>query len=91
MREGFSPGNYPRLVDFTARLFRQSKARLSREVSEIRTRLNTDGASRQSRLEHLRRGRRLPDHIAKGEHAENALRPANINAFCRYAMSICDQ
>jgi hypothetical protein len=41
MVEGFSLGNYLLLVDFTARLYREGKATLSRQVAEILDRLGS--------------------------------------------------
>ena len=35
MIEGFSPGNYLLLVDYTGRLFRKGKAPISHELAEI--------------------------------------------------------
>ena len=59
MVEGFSLGNYLLLVDYSARLFRQGKATLSREVAEILDRLGTSADHWQARLEKLRQGRLL--------------------------------
>ncbi len=50
MIEGFSLGNYLLLVDYTARLFREGKATLSRETAEILDRLHTSGEQWQARL-----------------------------------------
>jgi hypothetical protein len=57
MLEGFSPGSYLLLVDYTGRLFRRGKAALSREIAEILDRLGTAADNWQARLEALRRGR----------------------------------
>ena len=57
MVEGFSLGNYLLLVDYSARLFREGKAALSREVAEILDRLGTSADHWQARLEKLRHGR----------------------------------
>ena len=56
MIEGFSLGNYVLLVDYTARLYRQGKATLSREVAEILDRLGSSVEHWQARLEKLREG-----------------------------------
>jgi hypothetical protein len=57
MLEGFSLGNYLLLVDYSARLFRQGKATLSRDVAEILDRLGSSADHWQARLEKLRQGR----------------------------------
>jgi hypothetical protein len=44
MVEGFSLGNYLLLVDYTARLFWEGKAILSRQVGEILERLGSSAA-----------------------------------------------
>ena len=59
MLEGFSLGNYLLLVDHSARLFREGKATLSREVSAILDRLGTSADQWQAWLEKLRQGRLL--------------------------------
>ena len=59
MIEGFSLGNYLLLVDYSARLFREGKATLSREVAEILDRLGTSADQWQAWLEKLRQGRLL--------------------------------
>ena len=59
MLEGFSLGNYLLLVDDTGRLFRDTKAVLSREVAEILDRLGTSADAWQSRLKKLSQGRLL--------------------------------
>jgi hypothetical protein len=59
MVEGFSLGNYLLLVDFTARLYREGKATLSRPVAEILDRLGSSVDHWQARLEKLRQGRFL--------------------------------
>jgi REP element-mobilizing transposase RayT len=59
MVEGFSLGNYLLLVDHTARLFRDGKAVVAREVAEILDRLGSSADQWQSRLERLRQGRLL--------------------------------
>ncbi|MGH3429989.1 MAG: transposase [Mycobacteriales bacterium] len=59
MIEGFSLGNYVLLVDYTARLYREGKATLSREVAEILDRLGSSVDHWQARLEKLRQGQLL--------------------------------
>jgi hypothetical protein len=59
MAEGFSLGNYLLLVDYSARLFREGKAALSRDVAEILDRLGSSADHWQARLEKLRQGRLL--------------------------------
>jgi hypothetical protein len=56
MIEGFSLGNYRLLVDHTARLFREGKAILSRQVAEILDRLRSSAGHWQARLERLKQG-----------------------------------
>jgi hypothetical protein len=56
MVEGFSLGNYLLLVDFTARLYREGNATLSRQVAEILDRLGSSVDHWQARLEKLRQG-----------------------------------
>jgi hypothetical protein len=46
-------------VDYTGRLFRERKARISREVNEILKRLGTTAEAWQARLQKLSRGRLL--------------------------------
>jgi REP element-mobilizing transposase RayT len=59
MVEGFSLGNYLLLVDYTARLFREGKATVSRELAGLFARLGSDAESWQSRLLKLSEGRLL--------------------------------
>jgi REP element-mobilizing transposase RayT len=54
MLEGFSLGNYLLLVDFTARLYREGKATLSRDVAEILDRLGSTVDHWHAQLEKLR-------------------------------------
>jgi len=56
MIEGFSLGNYVLLVDYTARLYPEEKATLSRELAEILDRLKSRVDQWQARLEKLRQG-----------------------------------
>jgi len=53
MLEGFSLGNYLLLVDYTSRLHRQGKARVSREVASIFDRLQTNADAWGHRIERL--------------------------------------
>jgi hypothetical protein len=57
MLEGFPLGSYLLLVDYTGRLFRDGKARISHEVNEILQRLGTTALAWKARLEKLRKGR----------------------------------
>ena len=57
--EGFALGSYLLLVDYTARLFREGKATLSREMAEILDRLQTSAEQWQARLDRLRTRRPL--------------------------------
>jgi len=59
MVEGFSLGNYLLLVDYTSRLFRNGKARVSREVAGIFERLGTSAELWSHRLKTLFARRRL--------------------------------
>jgi hypothetical protein len=56
MVEGFSLGNYLLLVDYTARLFRDGKATLSRAIAEILDRLGSTADHWHARLKKLRQG-----------------------------------
>ena len=57
MIEGFSLGNYLLLVDYTGRLCREGKARMSRELAGILERLGSNAESWRARLEKLIKGR----------------------------------
>ncbi len=59
MLEGFSLGSYLLLVDYTGRLFREGKARISRELAGIFDRLGSSAESWWARLEKLSKGRLL--------------------------------
>ena len=59
MVEGFSLGNYLLLVVYTARLYRDGNATLSRAVAEILDRLGSSVDQWQARLTALRQGRLL--------------------------------
>src|SRR5262245_53689077 len=47
------------LVEYTGRLFREGKAAISREVSDVLARLGSSAAMWQARLQKLIQGRRL--------------------------------
>ena len=64
MLEGFSLGSYLLLVDYSGRLFREGKARISREVAEIFERIGTTAETWQARLEKLSKGRLLGRFLA---------------------------
>src|SRR5262249_60646511 len=57
MIEGFALGSYLLLVDYTARLFREGKATVSREMAEILDRLHTSAEQWQGRRGRLGNGR----------------------------------
>ncbi len=56
MIEGFSLGNYLLLVDYTARLYREGKATLSRAVAEILDRLGSSADQWHARMKTLSQG-----------------------------------
>ena len=57
MFEGLSIGNYLLLVDYTGRLFREGKARISAELAGILDRIGSSAESWQVRMEKLKNGR----------------------------------
>ena len=57
MFEGLSIGNYLLLVDYTGRLFREGKARISAELAGILDRIGSNAESWQVRMEKLKNGR----------------------------------
>ena len=57
MVKGFSLGSYLLLVDYSGRLFRRGKGRISRELASVFTRLGIDGARWEQWLKALRQGR----------------------------------
>lgn len=59
MLENFSLGSYLLLVDYTSRLFRSGKARVSQEVAGILDRLGTNAAFWESQIKGLFRNARL--------------------------------
>src|SRR5262249_1409434 len=67
MIEGFSLGSYLLLVEYTGRLFREGKARISREVAEILERIGTTAETWQARLERLRQSRLLGRFLAASQ------------------------
>jgi REP element-mobilizing transposase RayT len=64
MIEGFSLGSYLLLVEYTARLFRDGKATISRKLTGIFDRLGTSAENWWSRLEKLSNGRLLGRFLA---------------------------
>jgi hypothetical protein len=65
MLEGFSLGSYLLLVDYTSRLCRQGKARVSRDVASILDRLGTNPEVWAARIEGLfARSRLLGNYFA---------------------------
>jgi hypothetical protein len=57
MFEGLSIGNYLRLVDYTGRLFREGKARISHDLAGIFDRIGSNAEGWQRRMEKLKTGR----------------------------------
>ncbi len=57
MFEGLSIGNYFLLVDYTGRLFREGKARISAELAGILDRIGSSAEGWQVRMERLKNGR----------------------------------
>jgi hypothetical protein len=57
MFEGLSIGNYLRLVDYTGRLFREGKARISYDLAGILDRIGSSAEGWQRRMEKLKTGR----------------------------------
>lgn len=57
MFEGLSVGNYLLLVDYTGRLFREGKARISAELAGILDRIGGSAEGWQVRMEKLKNGR----------------------------------
>jgi hypothetical protein len=55
--EGISLGNYPLLVEYTGRLFRDRKAAIAADLSGILERIGSNAASWWARLEKLSNGR----------------------------------
>ena len=65
MLEGFSLGSYLLLVDYTGRLFRQGKARISREVACVLDRLGTSAEFWGARLQKMvSKGRLIGSYFA---------------------------
>jgi hypothetical protein len=63
MLESFSLGSYLLLVDYTGRLFRQGKARISGAVQEIFQRLGTASETWSERIRQMLRSRDLRGHF----------------------------
>ena len=57
MFEGLSIGSYLRLVDYTGRLFREGKAKISAELAGILDRIGCSAERWQVRMEKLKNGR----------------------------------
>ena len=57
MFEGLSIGNYLLLVDFTGRVFREGKARISADLAGILDRIGSSAQRWQLRMEKLKNGR----------------------------------
>ena len=57
MFEGLSIGNYLLLVDYSGRLFREGKARISAELASILDRIGSSAECWQRRIEKLGTGR----------------------------------
>jgi hypothetical protein len=68
MLEDFPLGSYLLLVDFTGRLFRDSKAVISAELTGILNRLGSSAESWRARLEKLKDGRLLGRFFAASRH-----------------------
>jgi REP element-mobilizing transposase RayT len=67
MIAGFPLGSYVRLVDYTARLFRQGKGTISAELAGIFDRLGTNAQSWQVRMKKLRASRLLGRFFAASQ------------------------
>lgn len=67
MFDGLSLGNYLLVVDYTARLFRNGKARISAELAGIFDRLGSRAENWQLRMEKLRRGRLFGRFLATSQ------------------------
>ena len=59
MVEGFSLGSYLLLVDYTGRLFRDGKAKVSNELAGILERIGADADTWWARIQKLSGGRLL--------------------------------
>ncbi len=62
--EGFTLGNYLMLVEHTGRMFREGKATVSTEMSNILERIGSSCEKWQERLERLHRGRLIGRFVA---------------------------
>ena len=68
MFEGLSIGSYLLLVDYTGRLFREGKARISAELTGILDRIGSTAESWQHRIEKLTNGRWFGRFFAASGH-----------------------
>ena len=68
MFEGLSIGSYLLLVDYTGRLFREGKARISAELAGILDRIGSSAESWQHRMERLTNGRWFGRFFAVSGH-----------------------
>jgi hypothetical protein len=85
MFEGLSIGNYLRLVDYTGRLFREGKARISDDLAGILDRIGSSAEGWQRRMEKLKTGRFFGrffaasrDKLDEIAHRLNIRRVANL-------------
>ena len=67
MFEGLSIGSYLLLVDYTGRLFREGKARISAELAGILDRIGSSAESWEQRMEKLKNGRWFGRFFAASE------------------------
>jgi hypothetical protein len=67
MFDGLSLGNYLLVVDYSARLFRAGKARISAELAGVFERLGSRADNWQLRMEKLRRGRLFGRFLAASQ------------------------
>ncbi len=75
--EGLSLGSDLLLVDYTGRLFRESKTAISAELAGILARLGTSAEGWQARLKKLRGGRLLGRFFAASRERPRAV-PAHL-------------
>ena len=67
MFDGLSLGNYLLVVDYSARLFRAGKARISAELAGVFERLGSRADNWQFRMEKPRRGRLFGRFLAASQ------------------------
>jgi hypothetical protein len=67
MMVGISLGSYARLVDYTGRLYREGKARMSADLAGILERLGSNAQSWRFRMEKLQQGRLLGRFFAASQ------------------------